>query len=371
MNIDAKVYFSIFSFKFQDSTPGSDEFKALKRQIQNKCPVYEEILRRDFNNSTRVEYELRQSPYVHQIFDHLDSVADVIARPRPSRLPGFLSTSSEPDFCRKEIGKFVHHDGSSDKDTNSCCFSGATFIDSGRFVVADWNNTCLKMFNSKGLLIQRLVFPNNPWDVKMHPEGGLIVTVPGEQRIYTVGFEGGFLEILSSFETDCECWGVVPLNGRIAVTCDPWSKTPSVKVYSLCGKLQSFYQKESSGASLFAYPEHITTDVHQQILYVSDARKQMVLAITLDGCVLFRYVHELLDTPTGITTDAQGNIYVCGKESQNIHQISKTGEHIRIIADKQTVGAPRALSMHPECEMMIVTDISSDSCDDVITVDWT
>lgn len=318
----------------------------------------------------RLEYELRQDPFVGKILNNLTSIAHVVARPSPSKLPGFLSNSTETDFSRKELGKFERHDGSSEKDANSCCFSGATYVNGGRIVVADWNNSCLKLLNNKGLLVQRLELSNNPWDVKPHPDIGVIVTVPGEQKIYMVRFDKGTLELDSYFDTDCECWGLAVLEDKLAVTCDPWSKTSSVKIYSMTGKLLSFYQKESSGAALFAYPSHITSDTYQQILYVTDARKHMVIAVTLDGCVLFRYSNDYLSGPSGVATDSQGNIYVCGKESQNIHQITKNGELIRIIATAENVGTPRAISMHPEGDSLLITDVSNEGCDDVITVAW-
>ena len=342
----------------------------MKRQIQTKCPVYEEILRRDFNNSTRIEYELRQDPYVGQIFNELQSIAAVVVRPSPSRLPGFLSTSTETEFSRKELGKFEHHEVSSDRDTNSCCFSGATFIEGGRIVLADWNNACLKLLNNRGLLIHRLELPNNPWDVKPLSENVLVVTVPGEQKIYNIKCDNSVLEVESSFDTDCECWGIVPIQDKLAVTCDPWSKAPSVKLFTMDGKLLSYYQKENSGGTLFAYPEHIATDTEQEVLYVSDARKQMLIAVTLDGCVLFRYAHKQLRAPAGVTTDTQGNVYICGKESQNIHQITKEGELIRILAKKENLGNPRAISIHPDCDRFVISDVSTDECDDIITVSW-
>lgn len=349
---------------------GSDEYKTLHRQMQKKCCVYEEILRRDFNNSTRIHYEFRQDPCLEKMFEQLTSIGDVYAMPRPSQLPGFLSESAESEFSKKGLGQFIHHDGISGKDTNKCCFTGATFVASGRMVVADWNNTCLKLFNKQGVLVDRLELSNNPWDVKIHPAGGVVVTVPGEQKVYTVRYDNNVLAIESFFETDCECWGIVAVKDKLAVTCDPWSKTPSLRLYTFSGKLLAFFQKESTGSLLFAYPEHITTDIHQEVLYVSDTRKGIVLAVSLEGCVLYRYSHGLLQYPAGVATDNQGNVYVCGKESENIHQVSRTGELIRIIANKDNVTAPRAIAFHPAGESILVTDVSPDLCEDVLVAEW-
>ncbi|WAR21074.1 hypothetical protein MAR_015048 [Mya arenaria] len=349
------------------SDPISDEFKVLKRKLQMKCPVYEEILRRDFNMAMRIDYEFRQDPWVEQLFNNLSSIGDVIARPRPSQLPGFLSFSKIADYSKKNVANMSTCEATSAADENSCCFTGSCFIPGGRIILADWNNACLKLFNNKGVLTHRLDLPNNPWDVKLLPENRVVVTVPGEQTVLMVehSLDKG-MEIVDSFHTKCECWAVTPIEGgRLAMTCDPWSKQPYVNVYNLNGKLLSFYKKDSNDNALFSYPEHITTDHHEQVLYISDSRKGCVVALTLSGCLLFRYSHKNLMSPVGITSDYQGNIYICGKESHNVHQVSKSGELIRILFDK-VISSPRTICLEPEGERIVVTGVGNDNCNDFV-----
>jgi sugar lactone lactonase YvrE len=175
------------------------------------------------------------------------------------------------------------------------------------------------------------------------------------------------MEIIYSFETDCECWAVAVVGDRFATTCDPWSKTPSIRMFTMEGKYVRIYQKDNSGRQLFAYPEHIATDSYQNVMYISDSRLHSVTALTVEGCLMFRYKHMDLSYPSGVATDNQGNLYVCGKESRNVHQVSKTGQIIRILMDSTELEAPRAISFQQDGENMIVTDVGNTNCDEFIT----
>ncbi|XP_045188673.1 uncharacterized protein LOC123546465 [Mercenaria mercenaria] len=365
MHVQKETSFSIE--QLNRCTQGSDEFKRIKRNIIEKCPVYEEILRRDFNNATRLDYEFRPDPWVDKFFKSMNSLGDVIARPVGSKLPGFLSQSTETDFSRKELQILSRNDGVSGADTNSCCFSGCTFVYGGKMILTDWNNSCLKMFNKRGVLCDRLILPNNPWDVKLMDDDRVVVTVPGEQKIFIVCFSGQEMQVVSSFDTDCECWAVAVVGDRFATTCDPWSKTPSIKMFTMAGKYVAFYQKDNNDRQLFAYPEHITTDPYQSVMYVSDSRLHTVIALTVEGCLMFRYKHRDLIYPSGVAVDNQGYLYICGKESQNVHQVSKRGQVIRILMDANELEAPRAICVQPDGETLIVTDVGSSNCDEFIT----
>lgn len=333
----------------------------------DKCPVYEEILRRDFNNSSRLDYEFRPNPWVDNFFKNMTSLGDVITRPLQSKLPGFLSQSKVADFSRRQLQITSRNDGVSGSDNSTCCFSGCTFVSGGRMILADWNNVCLKMFNKRGVLFDRLNFPNNPWDVKVIDDERVVVTVPGERKVFIVSYNGKQMQVVSSFETDCECWAVTVIGDKFAMTCDPWSKTPDVRMFTMEGKYVAFYQKDSKGKQLFSYPEHITTDPDQSVMYISDSRLHMVIALTVEGCLLFRYSHKELVHPAGVATDGQGYIYICGKESRNVHQVSKTGEFVKILMDAEDLEAPRAICFQLDGESMIVTDVGSSNCDEFIT----
>lgn len=58
---------------------------------------------------------------------------------------------------------------------------------------------------------------------------------------------------------------------------------------------------------------------------------------TLDksGNLLFKYSHEKLITPFGLTVDGHGNIFVNGCDSNNIHIVSNNWKTVRILKGVQ------------------------------------
>ena len=65
--------------------------------------------------------------------------------------------------------------------------------------------------------------------------------------------------------------------------------------------------------------QNINQVVQNTISYTKDKRKQ------------FTYCSPTLSSPRGIDVDMEGNIYIVGYESNNIHQITSEGKHIRTI----------------------------------------
>ena len=317
-----------------------------------------------------MDYEFVPNPQTEDIISSVKFLGDVIIRRKPSKLPGFLSQSRETDFSKRAVTNIITSDGSSSSDKNSCCFSGCTYITHGRIILADWNNNKLKMFNKNHIMVSMLEFESNPWDVKRIDDSKVVVTVPAEQRVYVICYAGQCLEIVTSFVTDGECWGVTPINGKFVVTCDPWSKAPSLKVFSDTGKQLAFFQKDAKGEMLFQRAQHIAADDINNILYVSDGRQHHVIAITMTGQLVFRYRHEKLEYPTGVAVDNQGHLYICGKDSSNVHQLSKDGHFLRILFNKKdNIASPRGICFQPDGDKILVTDTQMPECQEFVTAD--
>ena len=358
----------MFRNSLQEFPSGTPEYQQVRKKVHDKCPVYEEILRRDFQASTRMDYEFVPNPTTEGILSGVKVLGDVIIRPKPSKLPGFLSQSRETDFAKRALTNITTSDGSSSSDKNNCFFSGGTYISHGRIILADWNNVCLKMFNKSYIAVSLLEFENNPWDVKRIDDSTVAVTVPAEEKVYVVSYAAQCLEIVTSFPTYAECWGITPINDQFVVTCDPWSKTPSLKVFTDTGKQTAFFQKDSKGEMLFRCAQHIASNSLDNVLYIS--RQHMLLAVTMTGKVVFRYRHEKLEYPTGVAVDNQGYLYVCGKDSHNVHQLTKNGEFLRILFSKNDdLTSPRGICFQPDGDKILVTDTTMPECQEFITAD--
>lgn len=77
----------------------------------------------------------------------------------------------------------------------------------------------------------------------------------------------------------------------------------------------------------------------------------------IDYDVLYSYSNDILKSAGGIAVDHQGNIYVTGYRSSNVHQISPGGALIKIIL--QNLSQPLAICTEPFGERFAVTETTA------------
>jgi sugar lactone lactonase YvrE len=86
--------------------------------------------------------------------------------------------------------------------------------------------------------------------------------------------------------------------------------------------------------------------------------------MTYDFKPVFTYNHEQLGGISGITTDEEGNIYIAGFASNNVHQITPDGKFIRIIlTESDGISNPRGISFKQDCNIIIVLNNSGEQID--------
>ena len=80
---------------------------------------------------------------------------------------------------------------------------------------------------------------------------------------------------------------------------------------------------------LFSDPKCMATNIEKTVLYVSDSGDHSVIALDVDGTVLFRFKHDDMKNPDGMCVDDEDNIYVAC--STNLFQINKNGKYSRVL----------------------------------------
>ena len=73
--------------------------------------------------------------------------------------------------------------------------------------------------------------------------------------------------------------------------------------------------------------------------------------------VLFSYSNDILKSAGGVATDHEGNIYIAGYRSANVHQLSPGGSLIKILL--HNLCQPLAIALEPYGEQLIVTETST------------
>ena len=345
------------------------EFKEIVTKSKQKADVLEEILKRDYESWKQLDYELCPSETLAELSDIKD-IAHIEVTLETSQLTQFLYTEEDHDNDMIHLNELNVVSTLEEQDLKAkadCCFTGCSYATHEELIMTDWNNGAVKMFNKYGILMDKLDFTNCPWDVAKTDAGRVAVTVPKDKSVYIIDCNE-HLKIVSSFPTNCECFGIVQLGETFVITCDPWSNTPSVKVFSLSGQQLRVYQYNRAGELLFKCPLHVCTDYFEKVIYVSDSSADVVYAITLKGDIKFVYQSFELRYPTGVRTDRFNRLYVCGRESSNIHKVSEKGEFVNFFCKQiDGVGKPTAICFNPDGGAILFTDLQSSTCNGFVT----
>ncbi|KAL4231226.1 hypothetical protein ACF0H5_008808 [Mactra antiquata] len=341
-----------------------DKYRSIINNGTTQAHELETQLKDNYDTMEDMYYEFEFSPEIQHLKDTetIASVGTITAIPK---LPPFLSNPDEVNedddqsqfTSMKSLDSHVNVEGNQSAKSNKYCFTGCAYILSDSFVLTDWLGGTLKMINSYGLVSDSLKFEQNPWDVVQTCSGQVAVTVPRKRSVYFVEAEP-HLKISKSFSTGCQCFGICKFGDKFAMTCDPWSRTPSFRIFDQIGNTLLIVDKDSIGENIFKCPLHICSDFFNTVLYVSDSTADCVYALSPIGEILFCYEHCELDYPAGIATDRNNCLYICGRKSANIQKISNTGELCeRFVQRRHGVSSPCAIGFHPDGGHVIITDL--------------
>jgi hypothetical protein len=93
---------------------------------------------------------------------------------------------------------------------------------------------------------------------------------------------------------------------------------------------------------------YICADGKHAVSYTKDERKK------------FTYSSPTLSCPRGIDVDVEGNIYIVGLLSNNIHQITSEGEHVRTISTTDFgISKPWVLRFQPNSAVFLLTSYTT------------
>jgi hypothetical protein len=84
------------------------------------------------------------------------------------------------------------------------------------------------------------------------------------------------------------------------------------------------------------------------------------ISCTKDERKQFTYSSPTLSFPRGIDVDIEGNIYIVGCKSNNIHQITSDGKHVRTISTADFgISTPWILRFKPNSAVFLLTSFYS------------
>ena len=228
-------------------------------------------------------------------------------------------------------------------DANNCLLTGLDLTWDGKIVVADRNNSKVKLFSNKGLFISSLTVPEKPNDVAVFSASKFAVCMWFQQiGIVKITAEDK-LEQSDTIKLEYNVWAITSHGDNLIITCATEPRT--VKSITLGGDVLWSVAATSDGTVLFDSPYFITSSPTSDgnRVVVSDEDRMTVTGLDArTGKV--EHVHDAqYGEPRGVTLDDFDNIYTC----YDTGEISVRGSE----ADKEILLADRSVGLKKPCSM--------------------
>ncbi|XP_078315523.1 uncharacterized protein LOC144619946 [Crassostrea virginica] len=200
---------------------------------------------------------------------------------------------------------------------------GGDFQSNGKLLLADNNQMKLILCNIDGIfaVLQEKKLSGSPFGVCCIGKNEVLVTLPDEKKVLRLDLDS--LEIKDTVSLQCKCYGIAT-SGNITVI----GTRDSVVMFS--GGLEERECKTIS--SYLSGTDDVALDDEGNVIYSSYSHNK-VRKQDKGGNLLFSYTHEKLKDPYGLAVGRNGEIFVGGFSSNNIHILSGSGKLLRILEE--------------------------------------
>ncbi|XP_071179929.1 E3 ubiquitin-protein ligase TRIM71-like isoform X1 [Mytilus edulis] len=185
-----------------------------------------------------------------------------------------------------------------------------------------------------------------PWDIAIHSKSGKIVAT----------LRSGSLQILENMEATTKfdilsdkLYGVAWINDDLVVG-------GKAEIYFLDSNMEHVKTLQI-GANVIYY-----IHAKDEKVYLSDYESDKVYCIDKEGNSIFTYSSPTLNKPDGIATDGNGNVYVVGRKSNNVHRLSPQGTECEIVLSAEDgIKDPIAICFSPDYKSLYLSNESGKS----------
>ncbi|CAC5407020.1 unnamed protein product [Mytilus coruscus] len=218
--------------------------------------------------------------------------------------------------------------------------TSAIFIADFLFITSYANSTVAK-YSLDGKFVESLAVENYPRDIAQVDQTEAIISIYGKNKLLFVDIAE--MKLLRTLDLPgISVSGICCFEGNTyIVTCG----SPMTWVNS-SGK--NVKQKSTGGDSFYVttsdLKDYVYGDAINSVSYVAGETTK------------FTYTNVNLKGPRGIGIDCEGNIYIAGYSSKNIHQITNDGKLIRVIPIKTFgIKSPWTIRFTLESNKFVVT----------------
>ncbi|KAL3864939.1 hypothetical protein ACJMK2_006582 [Sinanodonta woodiana] len=202
-------------------------------------------------------------------------------------------------------------------------------------MLIDYNNNRCCLLDSLYCNISSFPLPGKPWSINMFDDQEVVVSLRDKNQIQFLAVEDNTIRPTRMIKTRLPCWGIdVAEKGSIVVSGPNFAKIKSYwSVFSDKGEEKSYHEY---GDRAFK-DSYIALNALKTRVYISTWGTNSLFCFEITGSPLFVYSFDNLKGSYGITLDMYDNVYVVGRDSNNIHQLSPDGAVFQI----HTAGLPQ------------------------------
>ncbi|KAL3891414.1 hypothetical protein ACJMK2_003676 [Sinanodonta woodiana] len=326
----------------------------MAEKMTSQLHSYYNLVGEKYEKTETIRFEVQiASPIKSVLSLSLSELGKVVATTSSNTLP--LLCSSRPlkdcDVEKVDVIDLKVPTG------NTPCYSGVTFLPGDRVMLADYpNNQCI-LLSSSYQFITSHILTSRPWNICVLDDQEVAVSLYNQNKIQILSVIGDIIRPVRMITTIYNCHGIAAAGeGEIVVNGYCGNDKSQWSLINLRGKVKCTHHYDSPGYNWFNY---IALNNMKTRVYVSVHTKNLLLCFDMDGKKLFTYSPDNLRGPMGIAVDRYDNIYVLGKDSNNLHQLSPDGS-VRQVVNTGVPTGPRAICIHQRKDILIITNTSDE-----------
>ena len=346
-----------------------EEVSGYREEIENMNKNIKKIIL-SFSPSSEISSFLSVSEYlgdVKEISSQLDdnqSLPETVF-PQASALTKMTGTSkSQGDISQISLIKLSSLDIRLKQDKKACFTNGIAVTGKGVLLVSDRKNESVKAFSPDNKLLSCLTLCVCTCGISVINDRTAAVST-GDCKLHILNISNpANISIDRSVSLGYLGVGMTHHEGNLIVT--SWTKPESVKLIDLTGREKWSVSVDDKGQQLFdsLNAVTVTTSNDTSTVIVSDWDKDSLTVIDPNDGHLIKTMDVKGKEPYGLTTDKDGNVYVCYSYTKEICVFSPDFEKSRILLSSSKLrGRPSDIVYCSNSDVLYIVYDPNDTVD--------
>ncbi|KAL3891328.1 hypothetical protein ACJMK2_003590 [Sinanodonta woodiana] len=324
--------------------------KTMRSQLHFYCT----LVGKKYEKTNTLTVTVQFSPMIQSILSiSVSDLGKVVTTTRSNTLP--LTCSQRPtkdhQIEKVDVIDLKVHSGM------TSLFSGVMFLPGDRVMLAEYYNKQCILLSSSYQFITSHTLTGSPSNICVLDDQEVAVSLYNRNKIQILTVLGDIIRPVRMITTKYNCNGIAAagkgemvVNGYYGKHKSQWS------LINTRGDVKCTHQYDSPDYYWLNF-NYIAVNNMKTRVYVSVCNMNSLLCFDMDGKTLFTYHPDNLRGPMGIAVDRYDNIYILGKDSNNLHQLSSDGSVQQVVNTGVPIG-PRAICIHQSKDILIITNTS-------------